>query len=76
MSKDADFCRCGNPSKVIRNCPTMACVGNERSASCGAALLCVAISEERTFICDAIDVGRPAAHQAAMVGTNIPNFFC
>jgi len=27
MLKDADFCRCGNSLKVIRNCPTMACAG-------------------------------------------------
>src|SRR5580704_18396500 len=27
MLNEADFCRCGNSLKLIRNCPTMACAG-------------------------------------------------
>ena len=41
--------------------------GEEGVAPGGAALLGVVVHEHRTFIADAIDVGRLADHQAAMV---------
>lgn len=46
---------------------------DERGSSCGAGLLRVIVGEQRAFLGDAIDVGRTAAHHAAVVGADIPD---
>src|SRR6188768_2941677 len=45
---------------------------NERGASSGAALLSISIAEDGALVRDAIDVGRTAAHHAAVVGAHVP----
>src|SRR5215469_14407349 len=44
---------------------------DERRAASGAALLGIGISEKRTFLGDAIDVGCFVAHHAVIVGTDV-----
>jgi hypothetical protein len=46
---------------------------NERSSPSRTALLGIVIGEERPFIGYAVDVGRPPAHHAVMVGANLSN---
>ena len=45
--------------------------GEEGVAAGGAALLGIVVREDRAFIADAIDVGRLADHQAAMVDARL-----
>ena len=49
-----------------------ALAGNERRAPGGAGLLAVVVGEDRTFVGDAIDIGRAVAHHAAVVSTDVP----
>src|SRR5208283_4318386 len=49
-----------------------ALAGNERSAARSAGLLAVVVSENRAFICYAIDVGCAVSHHAAIVGADVP----
>ena len=44
---------------------------DKRRAPSGAALLAVGIGEERAFFGDAINVGRPVAHQPHRVGADL-----
>jgi hypothetical protein len=45
--------------------------GEERVPACGATLLGIVMREDRAFIADAIDVGRLADHQPAMVDARL-----
>jgi hypothetical protein len=45
--------------------------GKERVAAGRAALLGIVVREDRAFIADAIDIGRLADHQAAMVDARL-----
>ena len=45
--------------------------GDEGGAPGGAALLAVPVGEERAFLGDAVDVGRPVAHHAVVVGADV-----
>ena len=44
---------------------------DERRAARRAALLRVGVGEERAFLRDAVDVGRPVAHDAEAVGADV-----
>jgi len=46
--------------------------GDERRASRRAGLLRVVVGEDRTFLGEAVDVGRAIAHHAATVGADVP----
>ena len=45
--------------------------GDEGGAAGGAALLAVPVGEQRTFLGDAVDVGRLVAHHAHVVGADV-----
>src|SRR6185369_347743 len=45
--------------------------GDERRAAGGATLLAVPVGEDRSFLADAVDVGRLVAHHAHVVGANV-----
>ncbi len=44
---------------------------DERRAARGAGLLAVIVGEDHAFLGDAVDVGRPVAHQAHRVGADV-----
>src|SRR5262245_16368525 len=44
---------------------------DERCAPRRAALLRVGVREERAFLCDAIDIGSPIAHDAVVVSADV-----
>lgn len=44
---------------------------DERRATRGAALLCVNVGEQRTFLGDAVNVRRVIAHQPQIVGADV-----
>jgi hypothetical protein len=46
--------------------------GDEGGAAGGAGLLAIIVGEDRTFVGDAVDVGRAVAHHAAVVGADVP----
>ena len=46
--------------------------GDERGTPGRAGLLGVVVGEDRTFLGDAVDVGRAVAHHAAVVGADVP----
>ena len=46
--------------------------GDETRAAGGAALLAVPVGEQSPFLGDAVDVGRPVAHHAEVVGADVP----
>ena len=50
--------------------------GEEGVAACRAALLGIVVREDRTFVADAIDVGRLADHQAAMIDARLHRCRC
>src|SRR5690606_9234720 len=52
--------------------PEGALSGDERRSSGGARLLTVGVGEEHALPGDAIDVRRPIAHHAEVVGTQVP----
>ena len=45
--------------------------GDEGGAAGGAALLAVPVGEQRALLGDAVDVGRPVAHHAVVVGADV-----
>src|SRR5262249_16714892 len=45
--------------------------GNEGSPPSRATLLGVIVSEQHSFICDAVNIGRVVAHQASRVGADV-----
>ena len=49
-----------------------ALAGDEGGAAGGAGLLAVIVGEDPALIGDAVDVGRPVAHHAAVVGADVP----
>ena len=49
---------------------------DERGAPGGAALLGVGVGEERAFLRDAVDVRRPVAHDAVVVGADVVRRRC
>jgi hypothetical protein len=47
--------------------------GNEGRAPCGAALLSIVVSKDRTFIGYAINIGRLITHLTHAIATDIPD---
>ena len=49
-----------------------ALAGDEGGPAGGTRLLTVIVGEDRTFVGDAVDVGRAVAHLAAIIGADVP----
>jgi len=49
-----------------------ALAGDKRGPAGSARLLAVIVGEDRPFIGDTVDVGRPVAHLAAVIGADVP----
>ena len=61
----------GSPN-LEKTGPQWALSGDERGTARGAGLLSIIVGENRTLVGDAIDVERMVAHDAAIIGADVP----
>ena len=63
---------CSRQANFQKPRPQRTLAGDESSPAGGAGLLSIIIGENRTFVGNAIDVGRPVSHHPAVVGADVP----